>query len=87
MTSNFYLISDWDRENLVIFNAFKAKFLHLSSRSNLSEVYPLFFDNKHNSSSSLNNLGVIYYIIFPWKDHISDLAKTTPEKWGVLQIP
>ena len=49
------LVSDWDRANLVLFNASKTLFLQLSSRHNLPDNYPFFFnDIQLTLSSTLN---------------------------------
>ncbi|MPC48654.1 hypothetical protein E2C01_042435 [Portunus trituberculatus] len=45
-------ISDWGKENLIVFNASKHQFFHLSTRQNLPEDYPLFFNNIQLSLSS-----------------------------------
>ncbi len=45
LPSDLAFISDWGRRNLVSFNASKTQFLHLSTRRNLPNSYPLFFDN------------------------------------------
>ncbi len=39
------IISDWGRKNLVSFSASKTQFLHRSTRQQLPDTYPLFFDN------------------------------------------
>ncbi|MCP4266355.1 MAG: hypothetical protein GY777_12405, partial [Candidatus Brocadiaceae bacterium] len=38
LASDLSLISDWGSENLVLFNASKTQFLHLSTRHNLLDV-------------------------------------------------
>ncbi|MPC50342.1 hypothetical protein E2C01_044170 [Portunus trituberculatus] len=54
-------ISDWGRENLVVFNASKTQFFHLSTRHNLPEDYLLFFnDTQLSPSSILNILGLSF---------------------------
>ncbi len=61
LTSDLAIISNLGRRNLVSFNVSKAQFLHLSTRHNLPNSYPLFFDNKHLShSSTLNILGLSF---------------------------
>ncbi len=61
LTSDLALISDWGRRTLVSFNASKTQFLHLSTRHNLPNSYPQFFDNTQLSpSSTLNILGLSF---------------------------
>ena len=85
LNSDLTLISNWGRDNLVSFNASKTQFLHLSTRHNLPEDYPLFFnDTQLKPSSSLNILGVSFSSDLSWKDHITTLAKTASQKLGVL---
>ena len=43
LTSDLSKISDWGKTNLVLFNASKTQFLHLSTPHNLPNNYPLFF--------------------------------------------
>ncbi len=84
LTSDLALISDWDRRNLVSFNASKTQFLHLLTRHNLSNSYPLFFDNTQLSpSSTLNILGLSFTQNFNWK-FTSVLTKSASSKLGVL---
>ncbi len=84
MSSDLSLISDWGRENLVVFNAM-TQFLHLSTRQNLPDVYPLAFNNTQiNPSPSLNILGVSFLSNHSRKTHIRSLAKTDSMKLGVL---
>ncbi len=79
--SNFRL----GRRNLVSFNASKTHFLHLSTRHNLPNSYPLFFDNAQLSpSSTLNILGLSFTQNLNWKLHISSLTKSASSKLGVL---
>jgi hypothetical protein len=86
LTSDLSLISDWGKENLVVFNASKTQFLHLSTRYNLPNDYPLYFDDTQlNPSSSLNILGVSFSHDLSWRDHITSLAKTASKKLGVLR--
>ncbi len=60
-TFDLSVISDWGRANLVKFNASKTQFLHLSTRHNLPETYPLFFsDTQLSPSSTLNILGLSF---------------------------
>ena len=85
LTSDLSLISDWGKANLVLFNASKTQFLHLSTRHNLPDSYPLFFDDTHLSlSSTLDILGLSFTKNLNWKLHISSLAKTASKKLGVL---
>ncbi len=49
----------WGRRNLVSFNASKTQILHLSTRQQLPDTYPLFFDNTRLSPSfTLNIFGL-----------------------------
>ena len=85
LTSDLSKISDWGRANLVLFNASKTQFLHLSTRHNLPDNYPLFFDDTQLfPSSTLNILGLSFTHNLNWKLHISSLAKTASKKLGVL---
>jgi len=85
LTSDLTIISDWGRRNLVSFNASKTQFLHLSTRHNLPDDYPLFFDNTQLSPSpTLNILGLSFTQNLNWKFHISSLAKSASSKLGVL---
>ena len=85
LTSDLSIISDWGRRNLVSFNASKTQFLHLSTRHNLPDVYPLFFDNTQLSpSSTLNILGLSLTPSLNWKFHISSLTKSASTRLGVL---
>ena len=45
LTSDFSLVSDKGRANLVLFNASKTLFLQLSTRHNLPDNYPFFFND------------------------------------------
>src|ERR1700755_465330 len=45
LTSDLSLISNWGRENMVVFNASKTQFLNLSTRHNLPHNYDIFFEN------------------------------------------
>ncbi|MPC31099.1 hypothetical protein E2C01_024378 [Portunus trituberculatus] len=84
LNSDLSKIFDRDKENLVVFNASKTQFLHLSTQHNLLDNYPLFFnDTQLSPSSTLNILGVSYNL--NWKLHISSLAKTASMKLGVLR--
>ncbi|MPC08432.1 hypothetical protein E2C01_001019 [Portunus trituberculatus] len=70
-------ISDWGKENFLVFNGSKTQFLHLSTRHNLPDNYPLFFsDTQLSPSSTLNILGLSFNCNLNWKLHISSLPKT-----------
>ncbi len=85
LTSDLALISDWGRSNLVSFNASKTQFLHVSTRHNLPNSYPLFFDNTQLSpSAALNILGLPFTQNLNWKLCISSLTKSASSKLGVL---
>ena len=85
LTSDLSLISEWGNKNLVKFNASKTQFLHLSTRHNLPDNYPLFFnDTQLSPSSTLNILGLSFTKNLNWKLHISSLAKSASMKLGVL---
>merc|ERR1711980_39032 len=85
LTSDLTIISDWGRRNLVSFNASKTQFLHLSTRHNLPDDYPLFFDNTQLSPyPTLNILGLSFTQNHNWKFHISSLAKSASSRLGVL---
>ena len=85
LTSDLSQISDWGKENLVLFSASKTQFLHLSTRHNLPNNYPLFNGNCQLSPSpTLNILGLSFTCNLNWKLHISSLAKTASMKLGVL---
>ena len=85
LTSDLSIISEWGRANLVLFNASKTQFLHLSTRHNLPDNYPLFFnDTQLSPSSTLNILGLSFTKNLNWKFHISTLAKSASMKLGVL---
>ena len=85
LTSDLSIISEWGRANLVSFNASKTQFLHLSTRHNLPDNYPLFFnDTQLSPSSTLNILGLSFTKNLNWKLHISSLAKSASMKLGVL---
>ncbi len=45
LTSDLALISEWDRRNLVSFNASKTQYLHLTTRHDPLHNYPIFFEN------------------------------------------
>ena len=85
LTSDLSVISDWGKANLVLFNASKTQFLHLSNRHNLPDNYPIFFNNTQLSpSSTLDILGLSFTKTLNWKYHISSLAKTASMKLGIL---
>ncbi len=62
----------------------KTQFLHLTTRHNLPNSYPLFFDNTHVSPSTLNILGLFITQNLNWKLHISSLTQSASSKLGVL---
>ena len=80
---DFSLVSDSGRENLVLFNATKTRFFHLSTRQNLPDNYTLYFDDTHLSSSSTLNILGLSTKTLNWKSH-SSLAKSASKKLGVL---
>ncbi|MPC37321.1 hypothetical protein E2C01_030795 [Portunus trituberculatus] len=86
LISDLSKISDWGRENLVVFNTSKTQFLHLSTRHNLPDNYLFFFsDTQLSPSSTLNILGLSFAHNLNWKLHISSLAKTAFMKLGILK--
>ncbi|MPC14605.1 hypothetical protein E2C01_007375 [Portunus trituberculatus] len=86
LTFDLSKISDWGRENLVVFNASKTQFLHLSTRHDLPDNYSLFFnDTQLSPSSTMNIVGLSFAHNFNWKFHFSSLAKTASMKLGVLR--
>ncbi|MPC66713.1 hypothetical protein E2C01_060865 [Portunus trituberculatus] len=85
-TSDLSKISYWGRENLVVFNASKIQFLHVSTRYNLPNNYPLFFsDTQLSPSSTLNMFSLSFTHNLNWKLHISSLVKTASMKLSVLR--
>src|ERR1700755_2031332 len=79
-------ISNWGRENMVVFNASKAKFLHLSTQHNLPHKYDIFFENTQlKPSFVLNILGGSFSRDLSWKDHITSLSKQASKRLGVLR--
>ena len=85
LTSNLSLISDWGKDNFVLFNASKTIFLHLSTRQNLPDNYLLYFDDTHLSPfSTLNIFGLSFTKTLNWKYHIPSLAISASKKLGVL---
>src|ERR1700755_603917 len=86
LTSDLSLISNWGRENMVVFNASKTQFLHLSTRHNLPYNYDIFFENTQlKPSSVLNILRVSFSRDLSWKDHIISLPKQASKRLGVLR--
>src|ERR1044072_6321218 len=86
LTSDLSRISNWDRDNMVVFNATKTQFLHLSSRHHLPHNYDIFFENTQlRSLSLLNILGVSFSRDLSWKDHITSLSKQASKRLGVLR--
>ena len=85
LTSDLSRISDWGKANHVLFNASKTQFLHLSTRHNLPNNYPLFFnDTQLSPSPTLNILGLSFTSNLNWKLHISSLAKTASMKHSIV---
>ncbi len=67
------------------FIASRTQFIHLSTRQQLPDTYPLFFDKTRLSpSSNLNILGLSLSDDLKWKFHISSLSKSASAKLGVL---
>ncbi len=84
LISDLALISDGKR-NLISFSASKTQFLHLSTRQNLPNSYPLFFDNTQLSpSSTINILGLSFTQNLNWKVHISSLTISAFSNLGGL---
>ena len=52
LTSGLSLISDWGREDIVLFNASKTQFLHLSTQQILPDNYSFYFDDTQLSPIS-----------------------------------
>ena len=84
LTSELSLVSDWGKENIVLFIASKTQFLHLSIRQNLPDNYPLYSDDTHLSPSTLNILGLCFTKNLNCKSYISSLAKPASKKFVVL---
>ena len=83
LTSDLSLV--WGRANLVLFNASKTLFLLLSTRDNVPDNYPLFFnDTQLPLSSTLNTFGLSFTKYLKWQFHISTLAKSASKKLCVL---
>ena len=71
---------------MVVFNASKTQFLHLSTRHNLPHNYDIFFENTQLKPSSVRNiLGVSFSRDLSWKDHITSLSKQASKRLGVLR--
>ena len=86
LTSDLSRISNWGRENMVVFNATKTQFLHLSTRHNLPYNYDIFFENTQlKPSSVLNILGVSFSRDLSWKDHITSPSKEASKRLGILR--
>ena len=86
LTSDLSLVSDWSRANLVLFNASKTQFIQLSTRHNLPDNYPLFFNDTQLSLSSTlkNTLDVSSTQNINWRFHTSTLAESASKKLSVL---
>ena len=70
------LTSDWGRAKWILFSASKTQFLQLSTRHNLPDNYPLFFnDTQLILFSTLNTLGLSFTKSLNWQFHISTLAE------------
>src|ERR1044072_3389963 len=71
---------------MVVFNASKTQFLHLSTRHNLPHNYDIFFENTQlKPSSVLNILGVSFSRDLSRKDHITSLSKQVSKRLSVLR--
>src|ERR1044072_8311266 len=71
---------------MVVFNASKTQFIHLSTRHNiLSHNYDIFENIRLKSSSVLNILGVSFSRDLSWKDHLTSLSKQASKRLGVLR--
>src|ERR1700755_781593 len=82
LTSDLSCISNWDRENMVVFNVSNTQFLHLSTRHS----YDVFFENTLlKPSSLLNILDVSFSHDLSCKDHNISLSKQTSKRLGVLR--
>src|ERR1700755_2019506 len=69
---------------MVVLNASKTQFLHLSTRHNLPYNYGIFENTQPKPSSVLNILGVSFSRDLSWKDHITSLSKQASKSLGVL---
>src|ERR1044072_1084796 len=85
LTSDLSRISNWGRENMVVFNVSKTQLLHLSSRHNLPHNYDIFENTRLKPSSVLNILGVSFSRDLSWKDHIISLSKQASKRLGILR--
>ncbi|KAL7630805.1 UNVERIFIED_CONTAM: hypothetical protein RMT77_018982 [Armadillidium vulgare] len=71
---------------MVVFNASKTQFLHLSTRQNLPHNHDIFFGNTQlKPSSLLNILGVSFSRYLSWKDHITSHSKRASKRLSVLR--
>ena len=71
---------------MVVFNASKTQFLHLTTRHNLPDNYNIFLVNTQlNPSAVLNILGVSFSRDLTWKDHVVSLTKQASKRLGVLR--
>ena len=70
---------------MVVFNASKPQFLHLSTRHNLPHIYSFFENTQPKPSSVLNILGVSFSRGLSWKDPITSLSKQASKRFGVLR--
>ena len=76
LTFDLSIISNWSKENFVVFNASKTQFLHLSTRHNLPNDYNIFFENTQlKPSPVLNILGVSFSHDLSFRDHVISLSK------------
>ena len=86
LASDLSRISNWVRESMVVFNASKTQFLHLTTRHNLPDTYNIFFENTElKPSPILNILGVSFSRDLSYKDHIVSLTKQASKRLGVLR--
>ena len=86
LTSDLSPISNWGKENMVVSNASKTQFIHLSTRHNLPHDNDIYFENSQlKPSPFLNILGVSFPRDLSWKDHITSLSKQTSKRLGVLR--
>src|ERR1044072_6325135 len=71
---------------MVVLNATKTQFLHLSTRHNVPHNYDIFFENTQlDTSSVLNILGVSFSRDLFWKDHITSLSKHASKMLSILR--
>ena len=85
LTSDLAKITNWGKENLVVFNASKTQFLHLSTRKPLNN-YNIFFENTQlKPSPILTILGISFSRDLSFKDHIVSLSKHASKRLGVLR--